>query len=205
MDQFTQWARHLQAIAQTGLEYGKDKFDLQRYQEVRQIALEMMAAKTGLPTKKLASLFCGDEGYQTPKLDTRAAIFSQQKILLVHEIMSDSWSLPGGWCDYNLSTVENCVKEAYEESGHHVKAVKLIAIQDRNKHNHPVIATEVTKVFYLCEDLGGKFKANIETDQAKFFAENDLPANLSVGRNTREQIQLCFSCLRDPNWQSRFE
>lgn len=94
MDEFTEWARKLQAIAQTGLEYGKDKFDLERYREVRQIAVEMMAARTGIPKIKLRDLFAGDEGYQTPKLDTRAAIIEKEKILLVHEIMSDSWSLP---------------------------------------------------------------------------------------------------------------
>ena len=100
-DQFTDWAIELQSLAQAGLTYGHDKFDLERYQRIREIATEMMTKKTGLPTKKVRSLFCNDSSYPTPKIDTRAAIFKNDKILLVKE--SDGrWSLPGGWCEINL-------------------------------------------------------------------------------------------------------
>ena len=37
------WAVELQSLAQAGLYYGKDKFDRERYQRVRDIAAEMMA------------------------------------------------------------------------------------------------------------------------------------------------------------------
>lgn len=204
MDQFTEWARELQAIAQNGLEYGHDVFDRERYQRLREIALAMMAAKTGIPTKKLASLFCGDEGYQTPKLDTRAAIIKDQQILLVHEKLSDDWSLPGGWCEYNLTTAQNCVKESREEAGHQVKPLKLVALLDRNHHHQPQRATQITKAFYLCQDLGGDLQANIETDQARYFSCSALP-KLSEERNTVEEIDLCFQAAADPHWQTVFD
>lgn len=202
-DKFTQWAIDLQSIAQDGLTYGKDKFDLERYQQIRKIAAEMMAEKTGLPIKQIKTLFCGDEGYQTPKIDTRAAIFKDDKILMVHEIMSDDWSLPGGWCDANISAAENCIKEAREESGLEVKPVKLIAFQDRNKHNKPILATKIMKAFFLCEVEGGKFEKNIETDDCRYFGLNELP-KLSVDRNTFEQIKMCFDARAD-NWQTVFD
>lgn len=116
-DQFTQWALKLQSLAQAGLHYGHDVFGKERYEEICKIAGEMMQAKTGLPQELIKTLFLGDEGYQTPKIDTRAAIFKDDQILLVHEKLSDDWSMPGGWCEAHLSTKENCIKEAKEESG----------------------------------------------------------------------------------------
>lgn len=204
VDQFTKWATNLQSIAQAGLHYGKDVFDRERYEQVRKIAGEMMQAKTGLSKEQIKTLFLGDEGYQTPKIETRAAIFKDAKILLVRERMAQEWSLPGGWNDYDQTTAQNCVKEAKEESGRIVKPVKLIAVQDRNHHNKPILATNVTKIFYLCKEISGEFVPNDETDACDYFALDNLP-KLSLDRNTKEQIEMCFKASKDPNWQTLFE
>lgn len=204
VDQFTKWATDLQSIAQAGLHYGKDIFDRERYEKVRKIAGEMMEAKTGLPKEKIKTLFLGDEGYQTPKIETRAAIFKDDEILLIREKMAQEWSLPGGWNDYDQTVANNCIKEAREESGRIVKPVKLIAVQDRNRHNKPILATNVTKMFFLCEELGGEFVPNDETDACDYFSLAKLP-KLSIDRNTKEQIEMCFKANKDPNWQTKFE
>ena len=204
VDQFTKWATNLQRIAQAGLHYGKDVFDRERYEQVRKIAGEMMQAKTGLSKEQIKTLFLGDEGYQTPKIETRAAIFKDAKILLVRERMAQERSLPGGWNDYDQTTAQNCVKEAREESGRIVKPVKLIAVQDRNHHNKPILATNVTKIFYLCKEISREFVPNDETDACDYFALDNLP-KLSLDRNTKEQIEMCFKASKDPNWQTLFE
>ena len=194
IDQFTKWAQDLQSIAQAGLHYGKDVFDRERYEEVRRIAGEMMQAKTGLPQEQIKTLFLGDEGYQTPKIETRAVIVKDDKILLVREKMVQEWSLPGGWNDYDQTVAQNCVKEAREESGRIVKPIKLIAVQDRNHHNKPILATNVTKLFFLCEELGGEFVPNDETDACDYFSLDNLP-KLSIDRNTKEQIAMCLAAM----------
>lgn len=204
VDQFAKWATNLQSIAQAGLHYGKDVFDRERYEQVRKIAGEMMQTKTGLSKEQIKTLFLGDEGYQTPKIETRAAIFKDAKILLVRERMAQEWSLPGGWNDYDQTTAQNCVKEAREESGRIVKPVKLIAVQDRNHHNKSILATNVTKIFYLCKEISGEFVPNDETDACDYFALDNLP-KLSLDRNTKEQIEMCFKVSKDPNWQTLFE
>ena len=204
VDQFTKWATNLQSIAQAGLHYGKDVFDRERYEQVRKIAGEMMQAKTGLSKEQIKTLFLGDEGYQTPKIETRAAIFKDAKILLVRERMAQEWSLPGGWNDYDQTTAQNYVKEVKEESGRIVKPVKLIAVQDRNHHNKPILATNVTKIFYLCKEISREFVPNDETDACDYFALDNLP-KLSLDRNTKEQIEMCFKASKDPNWQTLFE
>lgn len=204
IDQFTKWAQDLQSIAQAGLHYGKDVFDRERYEEVRRIAGEMMQAKTGLPQEQIKTLFLGDEGYQTPKIETRAVIVKDDKILLVREKMVQEWSLPGGWNDYDQTVAQNCVKEAREESGRIVKPIKLIAVQDRNHHNKPILATNVTKLFFLCEELGGEFVPNDETDACDYFSLDNLP-KLSIDRNTKEHIAMCLAAAKDPNWKTKFE
>ncbi len=203
-DQIANWAMDLQSLAQAGLRYGHDVFDRERYEEIRRIAGEMMSARTGIPEEKLKTLFLGDEGYQTPKIDTRAAIFKDKRILLVREKKTQEWSLPGGWNDYDQTTAQNCVKEAREEAGRIVEPIKIIAVQDRNHHNKPVIATNITKIFYLCKEISGKFTPNDETDACDYFNLDNLP-KLSLGRNTKEQIAMCFDANNDPDWDTKFE
>ena len=197
------WAVELQALAQAGLHYGKDPFDIERFQRIRDIAAEMLARGTDLPLETVTDLFCRETGYQTPKLDTRAAIFQDGKILLVRE-NTGRWSLPGGWVDVNVSVKENVVKEVREEAGLEVTADTVIAIQDREKHNRPRYAWKVCKVFVLCSLLGGAFTPNIETTESGYFSLEDLPP-LAEEKNTREQIEMCFDAYHDKNWKTLME
>ena len=119
-DKWLELAVRVQSIAQAGLWYGKDKYDRERYAQLRDIAAEMLALRTDMPAERIAGLFCNESGYQTPKIDTRAAVFIDGKILLVHE-NDGSWSLPGGWCDVDQSVASNTEKEVREETGFTVR------------------------------------------------------------------------------------
>ena len=198
-----EWAVELQSLAQAGLTYGKDVYDRERYERIRVISAEMMSYKTNISIKKVKDLFCNETGYQTPKLDTRAAIFENSKILLVHE-SNGKWSLPGGWVDVNVSIKENTIKEVKEESGLDVTADKIIAIQDRAKHNQPIYAYGVCKVFILCSVIGGQFEKNIETIGFCYFNENELP-ELAEEKNNEEQIKMCFKAFRSEHWETQFD
>lgn len=197
------WAVELQAIAQAGLFYGKDCFDKERYERIREISVEMLSCKTGLSMEKVKDLFCCETGYQTPKLDTRAAIFQNGKILLVHEA-NGSWALPGGWCDVDLSVAENTVKEVKEEAGLDVIVKRVIAVQDREKHNLPIYAYKVCKIFLQCEAIGGTFSSNLETTGFAFFGVDELP-ELAEEKNTREQIEMCFHAMQSDSWEALFD
>lgn len=203
-DKITAWAVELQSMSQTALYYCKDKFDVERFQRIRDISAEMLTLKTDLPVKKIKNLFCGDEGYQTPKIDTRGAVFEGEKILLVQE--SDGrWTLPGGWCDVDQSPAENTIKEVFEEAGLKVSVEKLVAVHDRNKRNAQTYIFGVAKFFFLCKNLGGEFQKNIETVATKYFAENELPTNLAEEKCTAEQIKLCFAARRAVVWETVFD
>ena len=193
----------LQAIAQSGLYYGHDQFDKERYQRLRELACDMMSMYTDMPIEKLENVFCHEVGYQTPKIDTRAAIFNDDKILLVQE-NDGFWSLPGGWVDINMSIKENTEKEALEEAGATVHAKKIIAIEDRDKHNQPRYLYKVIKVFVLCELESLEFIDNIETIKYGFFDKENIPS-LSTPKNNLEQIYMCFDAYQDQEWQTIFD
>lgn len=203
-NKFLNWAIELQSLAQAGLTYGKDKYDIERYQRIRDISAEMIAEKADVSFEKAKELFCNETGYQTPKIDTRAAVFKDGKILLVHE-ENGTWSLPGGWCDVNMSVGDNTVKETFEEAGLTVKPVRLIAVQDRNRHNTPVYAYGITKIFMLCSLIGGEFRANTETTESRYFSRDDIPENLANEKNTKEQILMCFDAAADENFPVNFD
>ena len=198
-----EWAIELQSLAQAGLTYGKDEYDKERYERIREISAEMIARKSDISIEKVKDLFCNESGYQTPKIDTRAAIFENGKILLVRET-NGKWSLPGGWVDVNVSVGDNVVKEVKEESGLDVKVDKVIAIQDRAKHNLPVYAYGVCKVFAQCSVIGGSFEPNIETTEFRYFTEDDLP-ELATEKNNEEQIKMCFSAYHSKDWKTILE
>lgn len=202
-EQWLQWAIELQSLAQAGLTYGKDVYDYERYERIREISAEIISHMTDIPLEKVKGLFCNESGYQTPKLDTRAAIFDNGKILLVRE-NNGKWSLPGGWCDVNVSICENTVKEVKEESGLDVVADRIIAIQDRSKHNLPVYAYGVCKVFVQCSVIGGQFEKNIETTECRYFSLDELPP-LATEKNNEEQIRMCFDAYCSDDWKTQFD
>lgn len=202
-EKWLDWAVELQALAQTGLAYTRDDFDKERFERIRDIAAEMISYKTDMPLEKVRELFCDETGYPTPKIDTRAAVFKDGRILLVRE-NDGRWSLPGGWCDVNVSVAENTVKEVKEEAGLDVVPVQVIAIQDREKHNRPVYAWKICKIFLLCQLQGGHFTRNSETTESGWFALEELP-ELAGEKNTAEQIIMCFEAATARSWTTQFD
>ncbi|WP_285767435.1 NUDIX hydrolase [Peribacillus sp. SI8-4] len=192
-----EWAKQLQSIAQAGLTYSKDVYDLERFEAVRNISVEILAHQTDTNQTVIKDLFANETGYATPKVDIRSVVFRDQKILMVRENTDGAWSLPGGWGDIGLTPSEVAVKEVKEESGFDVKAIKLIGVLDKKCHPHPPSLYHVYKMFILCEIMGGQPKEGIETSAVGFFAETELPS-LSIARNTESQIQLAFKHLHNP-------
>lgn len=198
-------SRELQAIAQAGLAYSRDPFDLQRFTRLLDMAAEMAALQSTLPHERILDLFKAETGYPTPKGDVRGGVFRAGKILLVRERQDGRWSLPGGWADVNQTPTECVEREILEESGYHARATKLAAVWDARKRNaHVRHHCTIYKLFFLCELLGGKAAPSIETEAADFFAIQALPA-LSLGRTTHWQIRRMFEHLHRPGRPTDFD
>ena len=198
------WAKKLQAIAQNGLTYSKDPFDIERFEEVRELAAEILEDHTDADLPYIRDLFVEEVGHATPKIDVRGVVFRDDTILLVRERLDGRWTLPGGWVDINESPSESVVREVYEESGYQTKALKLLACYDRSKHPHPPHPSHIYKLFFYCELVGGRPSASIETDGVDFFEQHALP-ELSTSRVTSSQIDRLFEYLRQPDMPTDFD
>lgn len=200
-----EWAQTLQSLAQAGLTYSPNPFDIERYQHIRQLAAEIVSTYTQVDLSVIQALYDQQSGYTTPKVDARAVVFQGERILLVKELLDHGlWTLPGGWVDVNEPPSRAVEREAWEESGFKVKAVKLLGLYDRNQHGFPPYLFHTYKMFILCDLVGGSPTTSIETGGAEFFAEDALPP-LSVARTTPEIIARMFEHHRHPEWPTDFD
>jgi ADP-ribose pyrophosphatase YjhB (NUDIX family) len=198
------WARRLSALAQTGLTFAEDPYDIERYTAIRTIAAEMIAHRAGLDADRVLDLLAGDVEYATPKIDVRGVVFRDGKILLVQERSDGLWTLPGGWADVGDSPADAVVREIQEESGFETRATKLLALLDRNRHGHPPHVNHIYKVFLRCEIVGGSPTTSHEIQGVGFFAEDEIP-DLSLTRNVPTQIARMFEHYRQPGLPTDFD
>ena len=202
------WARRLQAMAQTGLTFARDPYDLERYRAIHQMAAEMVAHAAGAAeVAPILDLLATETGYATPKVDVRGVVFDDRgSLLLVKERSDGKWTLPGGWADVNQSPAENVVREVREEAGYEARATKLLAVFDKNKHAHRPVVRHVYKMFIRCEITGGAAAhgGTNETDGVAFYPADGLP-ELSTDRNTAGQLARMFEHFRRPDLPADFD
>jgi ADP-ribose pyrophosphatase YjhB (NUDIX family) len=203
-EKWLEWAARLQSIAQAGITFGENQYDLDRYQQVRALSVEILHEYSGISHDKIKDLFASETGYQTPKVDIRASVFKDDKILMVREKIDGAWSLPGGWADVNTSVSESAIRECREEAGANVKPKRVIAILQADRHYDFPYPYTIYKVFVECELIENNFAANTETLDAGFFPADSLPP-LSNERNTLEQIKLCFEAKKHKIFETIFD
>ena len=209
------FAQRLQAIAQSGLSYDPHIFDRERYEELLAITAEMVSTYSDMDVPVIEDLFTVQMGHATPKVDVRGVVFHDQKILLVRENLDGGrWTIPGGWADINEAPSEATVREVYEETGYQTQATKLLALYDRRLHGHGPHLFHIYKIFFLCDltsdepaqaQIHNQSASYVETGDATFFGEDDIPQDLSVGRVTHAQIKRFFEHLRHPDWPTDFD
>jgi len=198
------WARKVQAIAQNGLAFTRDPFDRERFTQLTDLVATLLSTQLDIPLEKAKGLWGGDEGYVTPKVDVRGGIFEADRVLLVRERSDGKWTLPGGWVDVNDSPSEAVVREVFEESGYHARAVKLAALFDKRRHPHPPGLHHIFKLFFLCERTGGAPAVSSETDAVQFFPVAALP-ELSTGRVLASQIERLHQHQLHPELPTDFD
>jgi ADP-ribose pyrophosphatase YjhB (NUDIX family) len=197
----------LSALAQDGLTYGADEYDLDRYRQMSQLAVELLSVLSGQPASELAVELGRDSGYATPKIDVRGAIFDDhERVLLMREKTDGRWSLPGGWADPGDAPSAAVTREILEETGYHSSAVKLIACWDRElQDNPPPLPVHVYKLFFLCRRDGAvQPPAALETLDVGWFGLGVLPP-LSLGRVNQRQLERALVHHRDPSLSTEFD
>jgi ADP-ribose pyrophosphatase YjhB (NUDIX family) len=199
-----EWARKVQAIAQTGLAFTRDPYDRERYTELAELVATLLARELEIPIGAARELWAGEHGYATPKVDVRGGLFLDERVLLVRERADGRWTLPGGWVDVNDAPSAAVAREILEESGYRARALKLAALLDKNRHPHPPGVHHIYKLFFVCELLGGGPAASSETDAVEFFPVHTLPP-LSTGRVLASQIERLYQHWLDPSLATDFD
>jgi len=197
----------LSALAQDGLTYGADEYDLDRYRQLSRLAVELFSVLSGQPAAELAIELGRDSGYATPKIEVRGAIFDDdERVLLMREKIDGRWSLPGGWADPGDAPSAAVTREILEETGYHSSAVKLIACWDREvQGNPPPLPVHVYKLFFLCRRDGVvQPPAVLETLEVGWFGLDALPP-LSLGRVNHRQLERALAHHRDPSLPTEFD
>jgi len=203
-EKWLQWASELQSIAHAGLTFCENNYDRDRYEKIRTLSVEILHEYTDVDENKIRDLFASETGYQTPKVDIRAAVFKNEKILMVKEKIDGKWSMPGGWADVNTSVSESAARECLEEAGAIVKPKRIIALHLANKHNNAQSPYTIYKIFVECDPVMNNFTDNTETLEAGFFSIDSLPI-LSTERTTRSQIEMCFEAKKHKVFETIFD
>ena len=188
-------SRRLHAMASTGKLYSKDKFDIERYNEILDIAADMLSHEIReMDKEEIKGLFEENDGYPTPKCD----------LILMVKDYDGKWTLPGGWCEYDHTLRENAIKEVMEESGIKVEPLRLVAVVDHKRNNNPNSFFCSYKFIVLCKPLGGEFIPNTETTEARYFPLDGLP-EFNEHKCNRAQIGLCLEAKHAEHWECIFD
>ncbi len=200
-------AAEIKEIAQKGLTFASDSFDIERYRRLQQIAIDIYAGLSNEDPQLIRRAFQDDTGYPTPRTDCRGVIFRDDKLLMVKEIEDGGWTLPGGWCDNRMTGSENVAREVWEETGFTVQVQRLLGVLDRDKFgDHPKYPYNVYKLFYLCQITGGQATASNETSQVEFFTEEQIASlQLSESRTKHYQLKKIFELYRNPQMPAMFD
>ncbi|CAO5162767.1 putative MutT/nudix family protein [Frankia sp. AiPs1] len=198
------WVRELYSIAQSGLTYCRDPYDLERFEQLHQLTGQIAAWCAAVTVPAAQGIFAGETGYRTPKVDVRGVLFDEDRILLVREKSDGGWALPGGWADVGLTPSEAVVKEIREEAGLDAEPVRLLGVLDKRRHAHPPYPNDTYKIFIRCRVVGGAARGGLETSEVGWFPRDGLPP-LSAQRNTAAQLVMMFAFLDDPAAPALFD
>ena len=199
-----EWVREIQAIAQSGAHFAENEYQLERFQRLAVIAAEIASECSELEFTPLAEAFTAQVGYATPRVDVRAAVFLNGKLLMVRECQDGGWTMPGGWADVGDVPSQAAEREALEESGYIVKARRVIGVYDANRTG-PLEIFHAVKIVYVCDLLGGEARPSRETSEVAFFSPDEIPGVLSGERTKPRHIADAYAALADPDRSTVFD
>lgn len=203
-EQFLEWVSEIQALAQAGLTYSTNPFDIERFTRLRSIVSDMAAQATDQSFEVLSKIFTLQNGYPTPKVDVRSFVLKDDKILLVRERSDNRWTLPGGFADVNETPSQVARRETKEETGFDVTPNRLLALWDTLKHNYPLQWPHIYKFVFYCELIGGESQTNVEISEINFFSIDALP-ELSSQRITAKQLGILYEMICNNTIRTEFD
>lgn len=164
----------LRTLAQVGLEYADDPYDVERYERVLELTSEWYGRAVDLPPEEVRSRFAAEVGHVTPKVSADAAVFDDEgRVLLQRRADDGTWCLPGGYAEPNEAPRETAVREAREETGLGVEPAKLVGVYTRKPGEYGPHCLVIH--VYLCTTDGGTVEASREGEAVRYRALDAVP------------------------------
>lgn len=197
--------KRIKALAEIGLVYTENGYDIERYEELKEISHKLMAAVANTPLSTIDEFFIPVKDYPTPKVDVRGFVLNENdEILMAKESVDGKWTIPGGWADIGSSPSEIAVKEIEEETGLKAEVVRILAVYDKQAHPHPPEPYYIYKLIFLCSATGGELRPGFDMLDANYFDLDHLP-ELSQDRILLSQLKQLFHLAKSPNSEVYFD
>lgn len=176
----------IQSIAKIGLVHSKDPYALSNYQEINDLSTKFL--EDFLQVKFDRPNYFERDIYPTPNISVRTIILNEKrnKVLMVREVDSQTYSFPGGWADLYDSPADTARNESMQEAGAKIDIVRLVGILNRTPFKSNVHLPEYVVVFEA-KLVGDLEEHEYETDDVSWFDVFNLP-DLSR-KVTKEEIE----------------
>jgi ADP-ribose pyrophosphatase YjhB (NUDIX family) len=104
------------------------------------------------------------------------------------------WTLPAGFMELNETVAEGAARETLEEAGATFEMQELFALMN---------VTRVGQVhfFYRAKLTSDKFDPGHETQEARLFAEHEIPWDEIAFRTVKETLQHYFADAKQGKFQ----
>lgn len=209
-DEIYQIADELRAIANAGLHWGENGYDKERYERVLKTSARLLAAVENGSEAEIYAQYTGNLLHLSPLLCVEAALFREDRILLIQRSDDHTWAMPGGLLEVGESPAQGAERELWEEAGLHGKVVRLLALYDTRFWPARSRMQLVISQFLLQADgdpglhrgAGKEHSSLAETLDVGFFAEDDLP-ELHIGHDLR--VPMAFQLWRAESGATFFD
>jgi ADP-ribose pyrophosphatase YjhB (NUDIX family) len=178
-------ADELRAIADYGLMYVNNDYDRDRYEKVKELSARLMGMLESRPeadilqifqdleNKSVVPEFRGNLSHISPWNGANAVVIQDNKILLGKRADNGLWDTFGGLVEVGETLAEAAVREAKEEAGIEVRAIKLMAVFDSRLWGTVPVA-QLYHVHFLCELVSGRPTISNEVTEVAWFPEGDV-------------------------------
>ena len=184
----------IQSIAKIGLVFSKDPYAITNYQQINDLTLEMLEKLMEMEFHR-PNYFSRDI-YPTPSVSVRAVILNEKrnKVLMVREANSGTYSFPGGWADLYDSAGQTAINESSQEAGADIELVRLVGVLNRTPFKTSVSTPEYLVVFEA-KLKGELHEHEYETDDVAWFDIDNLPP---LSRKVmREEIDRIINAIKE--------
>ncbi|MFM8320939.1 MAG: NUDIX hydrolase N-terminal domain-containing protein [Chloroflexota bacterium] len=195
--QIALWSDRLRDMSAMGLLYSPNIYDRENYQQIQQIAMQMLAVASAEPLPALEALRGPVFNRPTPLVTGDAAIIDDAgRILLIQRADNRLWAMPGGALSTGETPAEGALREALEETGWRCEARSLIGVFD-SRYIGAVSRHQLYMFQFLCRPVALEHAVPPFANEIlgmDWFSEAQVPEALDPGH--RRRIPLAFQAWK---------